>query len=97
MLAGDNYYVLFGQLWARYCDIGHLGIGERIGNGGDLFINSVGGAIDIESDDRIYIGGDAVISGSLTLDLNGGYQMTASAGNYTSVIDPSFIPLIKTL
>jgi hypothetical protein len=59
-----------------------------IEDGGDLFINSVGGAIDIESDDRIYIGGDAVISGSLTLDVNGGYQMTASSGNYTLVTDP---------
>jgi hypothetical protein len=29
----------------------------------------------------------ASISGSLVLDLNGGYQMTASAGNYTSLMD----------
>jgi hypothetical protein len=31
---------------------------------------------------------DISLSGSLTLDVNGGYQMTASSGNYTSVIDP---------
>ena len=31
---------------------------------------------------------DITLSGSLTLDVNGGYQMTASSGNYTSVIDP---------
>ena len=31
---------------------------------------------------------DISLSGSLVLDLNGGYQMTASSGNYTSVIDP---------
>jgi hypothetical protein len=30
---------------------------------------------------------DISLSGSLVLDLNGGYQMTASAGNYTSVMD----------
>jgi len=29
-----------------------------------------------------------LLSGSLTLDVNGGYQMTASSGNYTSVTDP---------
>lgn len=31
---------------------------------------------------------DISLSGSLTLDVNGGYQMTASSGNYTSVTDP---------
>ena len=30
---------------------------------------------------------DISLSGSLVLDLNGGYQMTASAGNYTSLMD----------
>jgi len=30
---------------------------------------------------------DISLSGSLTLDVNGGYQMTASSGNYTSVMD----------
>ena len=31
---------------------------------------------------------DISLSGSLVLNVNGGYQMTASAGNYTSVMDP---------
>ena len=30
---------------------------------------------------------DISLSGSLTLDVNGGYQMTASSGNYTSMMD----------
>lgn len=30
---------------------------------------------------------DISLSGSLTLDVNGGYQITASSGNYTSVMD----------
>ena len=52
-----------GTLFLGYAGSNNI----TIENGGDLFINSVGGAIDIESDDRIYIGGDAVISGSSTV------------------------------
>jgi hypothetical protein len=37
---------------------------------------------------------DISLSGSLTLDVNGGYQMTASSGNYTSVIDPGTADLL---